>query len=86
MQLPLVRCRSHKLNLHVEKMSQDDIALKNVIQNVHDAMMACRNGLKTSGMLRKLETLRPIVDNGTHGPGNTQCCLVSIEQGMAWYL
>ena len=69
MKLPFVGCNSHKLNLQVEKMVQSDVSLKKVITDVHNTMSACRNGLRTSAMLRKLETLRPVVENSTRWSG-----------------
>ena len=43
--------------------------LKEVVSDTSDTMASYKNGIKTSAMLRKLETLRPIVHNVTRWSG-----------------
>ena len=44
-------------------MVKQDPPMRKVIQDVQNVMRACRNGLKSSAMPRKLERLLPFVDN-----------------------
>jgi len=69
MDVPFIGCCSHKLNLQVDRMVKNHPNLQTVISDIHETMSSCRNGLKTSAMLRTLEPLRPIVENATRWSG-----------------
>ena len=54
---------NHKLNLQVQRMVKQDSLMRNVFQDMQNIMKACRNGLKYTATLRKLEGLSPVVSN-----------------------
>ena len=63
MEVPLIGCYNLKFKLQVQRIVKQDPLMRNVIQDVQNVMRACRNGIKSSAMLRKLERLSPLVDN-----------------------
>jgi len=62
---PHIGCVSHKLNLEVTFMVQNDTSLRNTINSVHCTMKAAKTKLKSAAILRNLTKLRPILHNKT---------------------
>jgi len=60
---------SHKLNLEVALMVQNDRSLQNTIEGVHRVMKAAKPKLKSAAVLRNLTKLRPILYNKTRWSG-----------------
>eukprot|EP00171_Calliarthron_tuberculosum_P009475 IDg9475t1 len=69
LEIPLVNCTSHLLNLQVEAMVRQDADMKACIDSVHDTMSDCRSRLRNRAMLRNLPRLVPIIENGTRWSG-----------------
>lgn len=44
-------------------MLREDIIMKTMLRDINEAMTACKNGLKSIAMLRKITSLRPVTDN-----------------------
>jgi len=66
---PHIGCVSHKLNLEVALMVQNDRSLQNTIEGVHRVMKEAKTKLKSAAVLRNLTKLRPILYNKTRWSG-----------------
>jgi len=69
MGVPHIGCTSHKLNLEVKTMVEENVSLKTTIDEVHQTMLDCRQKLKTRAMLRNITDLSPIIHNATRWSG-----------------
>jgi len=68
-EVPHVGCLSHKLNLEVNLMVENDKSLSNSISSIATTMKNCKTRIKCRAMLRNLTHLSPLLYNKTRWSG-----------------
>ena len=76
--IPLLGCAAHKMNLAVNKFIDDNPDYSNLIDKITSIMNELRN-LKTSGRLRKFTDLCPVRPNKTRWSGKYKMCKRYLE-------
>jgi hypothetical protein len=67
--IPHIGCYSHKLNLDVEAMIEENPSLASTINKVHEVMSCAKLKLRNAALLRNITELRPILHNKTRWSG-----------------
>lgn len=64
-----VGCTSHKLNLAVEQMVNENASMASVIDSIRKSMSECKLSTKSMSMLRNVNLLSPVLFNETRWSG-----------------
>ena len=63
LEVPMVVCKSHQLNLELQKMLREYNDLETMVDSVHETTSNWMNRLRNRGLLRNQTTLGPVLNN-----------------------